>query len=481
MSKSFLIRTAEAACDARFVRDRKGGAAVMFALVSPLALLAIMGVNSYAFNLQYRADVKAAVDGAALTATQSLARDSNADVSAIGQAYFRANAPADALTNGAVTFAQTTDSNGGILVSGNYSGVTRQFLGGFLPFTSLRVSESSQLSLAYNSSTNSPSSSSSGGSSSGGGTISTSSGGSSSGGSTSGPGTYSGSGTISGSPSISVGGQTYTLACGPTAQWYNILSDGGMQVNASCLQDPNNPGASYINAVNILRYGHSIYTSAQTPNYVNGVPDYTSAPIWWGDVTIDGVYYPHPTNLPPSVNSQGQTVAGAACGSGDVFTPIFEMSNVCQTNYLGGVAQTTIEDLTRIYAKDNYVGAFGNGYLVYVVYGAGARAEIQLMANGVGAQGAPGGFWGQTLSGGTDNNPADFLLDATSPTGNSYQGASYPASVSDAGANGVGPQYAWSWPASGGGASAGVGNVGGGVGVGGLTNATGYGTIRKIQ
>jgi len=422
MSKSCFRRIMKAAFGSRLMRDRKGGAAIMFAISAPVALLAITGVMSYGYALQYRADIQSAVDGAVVTATQALAANASADASTIATDYFKANAPAQALSRGTLNI-YSGDFNNAVTVKADYSGSVPTLLSDVLGYSSLPVGATSaaQVMLGSTSGGGSGGGGSSGGGSSGGG-----SGGGQTGGTTGGgaacPGAlcFSGSGYVFGDPHIvsPTGADFYMDCTTPSGSWYNMLSDAGIEVNVSCLQSTYYSGANYINAFNVLLNGHTLFMTAPPANYTKagGSYSFNQATAWFGGVTIDGTYYP----------------PGTGCTS----------SHPCTTTYLDGMVKVVITDLVNLYRGDNWVYIYDKGYTVAMTFNQIAFGQVNFIASNVGAAGPPGGMWGQTLSGLADSKGSDFILNG--PNVNTS-----PASTSLANANAAAYQYYWTWPASG--------------------------------
>ncbi len=105
---------------------------------------------------------------------------------------------------------------------------------------------------------------------------------------------YAGNGPVAGDPHIAgADGSSGYLACGtPTGSWYNLLSDSGIEVNVSCV---NNTGDNMdlIQSFSILLGTHVISLYAPQPTFdSNGNASYDASTAWFGQITIDGVTYP---------------------------------------------------------------------------------------------------------------------------------------------------------------------------------------------
>lgn len=426
MADTFFRRIFRAFSGSRLGQDRRGGAAVMFALSAPVGLLALTGVMSYSYALQYRADIQSAVDGAVVTATQALSLNSSANANAIALAYFKANAPANALSNGSLN-VYSGDFNNAVSVKADYSGAVPTLLSSVLGYSSMPVGASStaQVMLGTPPSNNGGTTGGSSGGSTGGSSGGSSGGqtGGTTGGSTACPGAlcFSGSGYVFGDPHIvpPIGADFYMACTTPSGSWYNMLSDAGIEVNVSCLQSTYYNGANYINAFNVLLNGHTIYLSAPPANYTKAGGSYTFDPTtaWFGGVTIDGTYYAPGTNC--------------------------TTSKPCTTSYLNGMVQVVIKDLTNLYRGDNWVYIYDKGYTIAMTFNQIAMGQVNFVAKNVGAAGPPGGIWGQTLSGLADPKGSDFIVGGANANSSN-------ASTLAANANAVMFQYYWSWPASGG-------------------------------
>ena len=349
-----------------------------------------------------------------------MAADPTADANGVASAFFKANAPDSALTNGKLT-VYAGDFNNAVTVKADYAGAVPTLLSNVLSYSTLPVGATSAAQVMLT--TSGGGSSGGGGSSSGGGGGSTSgqTGGSTGGGAAC-PGAlcFSGSGYVFGDPHIvSPTGADFYMACAtPSGSWYNMLSDAGIEVNVSCLQSAYYSGANYINAFNVLLNGHTIYLAAPPATYTTAYGPYSFDPTtaWFGGVTIDGVYYP----------------PGANCTT----------ASPCTTTYLDGMVTVVIKDLTNLYRGDNWVYIYDNGYTIAMTFNQIAFGQVNFSASNVGAAGPPGGMWGQTLSGLADPNGSDFVVSGANANNNA-------ASTFAADANAVSYEYYWTWPASG--------------------------------
>ncbi len=185
-----------------------------------------------------------------------------------------------------------------------------------------------------------------------------------------------------------------------------MISDGGIAVNIACNLLPTD-GENYIQAFSVvlnLADGQHTISMTAPPATLNSIGDWNlvKSTAWFGGVTIDGVYHGQPAS--------GCTVA-----------------NPCKGSYLNGVVTTLIQDLTNFYGKDNWVYINYQGYNLAFTYQNPGVGNVIITATNVGAQGTPGGLWGQTLSGMSNANSQLFQVSS---------------------ATSVGYQYYWPWPAS---------------------------------
>ncbi len=353
------------------LRDDRGQMALLFGLALAPVAVGVGAAIDYTRMNAIKTHLQAAADAAALGATASLTQGSTvAQAEALGQQIFRANAPKnstmsnwmDKTSYGALTiqssfYAQTATT----LV--NYQGAPPTIFSGVLGTSagSLEIKSAAQATT----------------------------------GSGSGAQTYAGVGTIDGDPYVTgADGVFHDMMCTAGAgAWYNVLSDAGIQVNASC--DPSIAGAEWqvLSGFSVILNNHVITLTAPRPQMVNGKENYGAA--WYGQITIDGVNYP------------------AVMGS--------DYSHPNVTNYLGGQVQTSISDTAYAYLGDNWVTVTTPTYIIRMTfdYQTFAAGDIRITAKNAGQCGVPGGILGGLLAGSWDDNTDDYTM--SEATAKSYQ------------------------------------------------------------
>ena len=373
-----------------FWSDQRGGTAILFA-VAAIPIMMMVGIAvDYARVIKFKAQVQAAVDATALATTTLVAGQGApstvvqpgvyqaqgnyaSQATAYATNYFAAQAPANSIgmdwsnwsSLGSLTvqpsFFQNTATT---MVSYQYNYPTA--FSALFNQASINVTVKSTAQAVTPGGGGSPNST--------------------------GAQTYGGAGTIDGDPYVTgADGAFHDWVCSgtPSGTWYNLLSDAGMQVNATCDFAGGSGGETWwcMGAFNIVfldTHGqqHTLYMIAPR-NLSTGAPDFNNA--WWGQITLDGVSYP--------------AVAG----------PNWQ-ANV--TNYLGGMVQTSVSDTSDPYLGDNWVTVTTPHYTIKLSfdYQGFAAGDIRITATNAGACGVPGGILGGLLAGVWDNNTVDYSV-----------------------------------------------------------------------
>ena len=268
---------------AGFFRDEGGASALMFTLSLPVVLLAIAVAIDYTNASRFKTRIQAAADAASLAATEAVAQNPNAanlsldQVTQIAQpiadAFFTANAPPGASGQPTVT---PSYYNSTVTVEVGYQGTAPSNFGALLGYSGFTANTSSTAQAVVGEKS---------GSGSGSGSVSSV-----------GATHYSGYGVIGGDPHVyGFNNNDYYVACTQPGQttWINVLSDSGIEINASCVYNTYFAMDS-LQTVTILLGSHVITTTAALPQvpYEGGPITYNAATAWFGQVTIDGVTYP---------------------------------------------------------------------------------------------------------------------------------------------------------------------------------------------
>ncbi len=201
---------------------------------------------------------------------------------------------------------------------------------------------------------------------------------------------YSGYGVIGGDPHVyGFDNNDYYLACTQPGQttWINVLSDSGIEINASCVYNTYFAMDS-LQTVTILLGSHVISTTAALPQvpYEYGPITYNAATAWFGQVTIDGVTYPA--------------------------TPGYR-------TFLNGAVAQYVTDTTNFYFVDDAIYITYGPYNITLSYQDLAMADLWITATNAGACGVPGGALGATLAGIDDAIGGDNTV--SGPTATTYQ------------------------------------------------------------
>ena len=360
-----------------FFRDEGGASAVMFAVSLPLVLLSIAVAIDYTNASRFKTRVQAATDAASLAATEAIAQNPNAKnlssdqataiATPIAVAYFVANAPPGATGRPTVT---PTSYNSTVTTTVAYQGTAPSNFGTLLGYGGMTANTlaTSQAVVGEGPKSNV------------------------------GATHYSGYGVIGGDPHVyGFDNSDYYLACSATGQtpWINILSDAGIEINASCVNAVYF-GMDALQTVTIQIGSHIVSTTAPSPRVsgLGGTITYDKATAWFGQVTVDGVLYP--------------AVKG---------TRTLLSQSVPQPNGLS-VTQY-VSDTTNFYFVDNAIYINYGPYQITLSYQNNAMADLWITATNAGACGVPGGALGATLAGVDDTTTSDFSV--SGPTATTYQ------------------------------------------------------------
>ena len=344
----------------RFTLSRRGNVALIVAIVAPV-LVTAGGVSvDLLSQLNFKKQVLAASDAAALAATAAMqSGQSQAAAQQIGQNAFNANAPSGAPSDGSVSI-QTGNYASTLTALVRYQGSVPTYFSGLVGMSTMPFNVTSKAQAGT--------------------------------GTSNGVNSYAGIGTMWGDPYIEgADGVFHDMMCtsAPPGSWYNALSDSGIEVNIQCSPLAGMPAYQVISGFSIILNGHTIYYTAPQPSLQNGQWVYPS--IWWGQVTIDGVYYP------------------AKAGN---------------WSYLGGAVVANISEVNgfgSLYLGDNHVVITTPRYTISTTfsYQTLAAGQITITANGAGACGVPGGILGGLLAGSYDSITSDYLV--STPTTTTYQ------------------------------------------------------------
>ena len=233
-------------------------------------LLCIAGVMSYMSALQYQTDVQSAADAAALATATTLNSNPNANAKQVATNYFKANAPSSVNSTGLSVY--TGDNAGASTISAQvgYHGNAPALLAGSGTLgmfsnsngvSSLTINAMGAAHVTAGSSTGGSSSSSSSSSSSGG-TSTSSSTNTACANNPNGCYLEMGSSDMVGlagtlilpSPlgaDASLTSVANNNSCVP-GNWYNLVSDAGFEINATCSSSPYYGGKPYFSGITII-------------------------------------------------------------------------------------------------------------------------------------------------------------------------------------------------------------------------------------
>lgn len=333
----------------RLGSESGGNVAMMFGM----SMFAIVAASAAAIDLaqtnQFKRQLSQAADSVALAAASSVGQGASiASATTEGQSLWQANTANVQGSFGSPAIA-ISSSAGIVNATVNYSGCVPTTFGQVIGITQLCASGASAAQVGQSTTV-----------------------------------TYSGSGEVWGDPhSDGADGSHNTFMCPGATNWYNLLSDSGIEVNVNCAPWVNN--VDYMDALTVMLGSHVIQI-VQGPLDSNGVP---VAPYWFGQVTIDGTTYN------PGLGS---------------------------TNYLNGAVTANIGELSNPanQAVDNIT--ITTPQYTIVIFFSGGVGYVTITATNVGGCEKPGGIWGQTLSanGNEDMNSADFLMPSETATGQEF-------------------------------------------------------------
>lgn len=201
--------------------------------------------------------------------------------------------------------------------------------------------------------------------------------------------TYAGAGGLFGElQPEAIDGSPQTSACSAVgSNWYEGLSDSGLQVNFNCARDP------YWNATKLTGFtitigGHVVELKndgASPASAAEGKTDSGStaaeAPSrrWRGALSIDGVRYEPPPGWSGYLDNQINALIADPKSS-----------------------QDSSDWITILYRTGPTT------YRISATFGVGGEGQVYIKATNAGACGAPGGVWGQRLLGLGDPAAIDF-------------------------------------------------------------------------
>lgn len=338
--------------------DEKGSTAILYALMLTVSC-GIVGLAldfSQAFSLQRK--LQETADSAALAAVSSVWNSASSNsvtttaASAIGQVYWD-TATKGAKQTGSATVS-TTNFNGVVTTSVEYSGSQSSSFGALFgvrafPVNGLAVAQAeSQATRTLG---------------------------------------LSGSGDVWGDPHID-GADTskYIFQC-PPGNWYNLLSDAGIEINVSCYPIF---GEQIIDQVSILLRTssglHNIRLSNPQVDPVSWLPLTTWYP---GQLTVDGATFTAPNGI---------------------------------SSYFDGTTKYSFNSTSWNTSAKNVLTITLPQYVITVYFNR-LDEHIEVKAIGAGKCAPPGGFWGGTLIGIDSNRTGDFLIKGPDATAKEFNGA----------------------------------------------------------
>ena len=194
-----------------------------------------------------------------------------------------------------------------------------------------------------------------------------------------------GNGNVNGDPHVVGADGSYSTFPCPAGNWYSLLSDAGIEVNATCQHDAGF-NQDLLNGFSVMLGTHNIAFSI--PKWdASKNPETPWTP---GLFTIDGVDY---GGAAPALGTTGTFLGGKvkfAFGSTD----------------WGSQDANVLTVTTPQYAINMSFQGNGWGY-------------ITITATGAGLCGVPGGLWGKTLAGIEDMNSGNFQVQG--PTDTTYE------------------------------------------------------------
>ena len=339
----------------RLAADRSGSVAMIFGfLVIPLCLGIGMAVD-ISRTRALRSSLQSAADNAALAAVAMAATGApTSDASAAGVAYWNSNfaqinrpgmtVPAPTVTlqnvNGVATatvaFSGTQDAAFGKIVGINS-----------LSANGMATAQSYQMVTKTNG--------------------------------------VSGTGNVNGDPHVVGADGSYSTFPCPAGNWYSLLSDAWLEVNATCQRDLAN-SEDVINGFSVMLGTHNITFS---------IPKWDAAgnpatPWTPGLFAIDGTDY-----------------GGSAPALGTSAT------------YLNGQVKAAFGSTDWGAQDPNIITVTTPQYTINMSFTSNGWGFVGITATGAGLCGVPGGLWGKTLAGIDDANSSDFKV--AGPTDTTYE------------------------------------------------------------
>ena len=368
-----------------FFVERSGSTALFFALMLPVLLASVALAIEYSSGANFKSQLQASADSAALTAASSMANGATAaQAQATATSVFVASAPVNAPNPSSAT-ASATLNNDIATVSLSYSGARPSAFSKLYGNNgAVSITSKAQASIY-------------GGS----------------GGATT---TYSGRGSLWGDPHLTsdnaAGGYFVCDTSGKT--WYNALSDAGIEINFNCAYDSYFQ-AVYMQSIVVIIGSHVYTTVAAAPVYdSSGVQTYTGnylcggklAGYWCGSLTVDGVYH----DASASLGNTYYLGSGSSTG-----TSKCDLSVASSGNFL----YQQIQDITAADESNSIQICYFNGATVYQIqinYDQYEQGSISIAATSAGQCGIPGGMLGQTVVGASDLTSGDFTVPSSTAT-----------------------------------------------------------------
>ena len=343
--------------------DDRGGVAITFALLVPLMVGAVGMAVDYGRARQLQARLLLAADAAAIHATKMVGDGASiSDATAAAQVNWTANmtgasgtisTPAISITNSSGTVTSKVAFSGSINTGfANILGLSK------IPVSGESIATASQSSAASK--------------------------------------TFSGTGDAFGDPHFEGADGSSVLFNCPRPSWYNMLSDGGIQLNIACITYPAPASFDLVSDFSVMLGSHTISVSANMPDQKTGLP--MGGPGWYNQVKIDGVDY-----------APGLGVTKLASWKEGTVTATINTTNFWAAgDVANGVAPTFVGPAA------NKIVVTTPQYTISMGYNGGGWMKFD--ATNAGVCGVPGGLFGNTL-GGIDNfNMDDYKVPTATST-----------------------------------------------------------------
>ena len=328
---------------------------MIFGLTAPLLVGVISLSVDYAKSRQLEAHLRTAADAAALTATIAVSKGTTiSDATTLAGKYWD-TAMMGALGTASKPTVTITNTSGTVTTTVDFSGSSPTSFAKLLGFDSISVSGTTAATV---SAATLPSK------------------------------TYSGTGLVWGDPHIDGADKsTGDFNC-PQPYWYNMLSDGGLEVNVAC---------SKTGAYDLIKdFSVMLGTHVITMSGVETLHAYH----WYDQVTIDGVPF----------NPGLGTTTLATWPEGTITAVINTTDPSKASDWIPSGAQIGPKANKIVITTPQYTLSLGYEVSDWE-YG-----WMSVAAQNAGTCGAPGGLFGKTLSGVDDFNIADYQLPTSTST-----------------------------------------------------------------